>query len=139
MEGDVLYKREVEGAKVASKKIFDFSESAYGVYNVKVKLDGESSEQLVTVTETGVQVGEILRKTVPIFTFNDNLLKLSFMNQSKDGMTLKVYSEGELIWEKELDNSAQFIRKFDLSKLDKGDYQVVFSAGKDTYEYQLIR
>ena len=52
---------------------------------------------------------------------------------------LAVYSEDGLIWEKELNNSAYFKMKFDLSKLDKGDYQVVFSAGKDHYDYQLTR
>jgi hypothetical protein len=104
-----------------------------------VKLDGESNEQLVTVTKTGVEVGEIVRKADPVFAFNDNVLTLSFQNQNKEGMSLNVYSDGNLIWEKGLKNSANLKRKFDLSKLDKGDYKVSFSAGEDHYEYQLTR
>ena len=53
LAGDVLYNHEAQGEKVELNKIFDFSESGYGVYKVKVKLDGESNEQLVTVSNTG--------------------------------------------------------------------------------------
>jgi len=139
LTGDVLYHREALGEKGESRKIFDFSDSEFGVYKVKVKLEGESNEQLVTVTKTGVEVGEIVRKADPVFTFNDNVLTLSFQNQNKDGMKLNIYSQGNLIWDKGLKNSANLKRKFDLSKLDKGDYSVSFSAGEDHYEYQLTR
>jgi len=139
LAGDVLYHREAQNEKAESRKIFDFSDSEYGVYKVKVKLDGESNEQLVTVTRDGVEIGEIVRKPDPVFTFNDNVLALSFQNQNKDGMTLNIYSQGNLIWEKGLKNSANVTRKFDLSKLEKGDYKVSFSAGEDHYEYLLTR
>jgi len=139
LEGDVLYHREAQGEKAESRKIFDFSDADYGVYKVKVKLDGESNEQLVTVTKDGVGIGEIVRKADPVFTFNDNVLTVSFQNQNKDRMNLYIYSQGNSIWEKGLKNSADINRKFDLSKLEKGEYKVSFSAGDDHYEYQLTR
>ena len=139
LAGDVLYHREVQGEKAESRKIFDFSGSEFGVYKVKVKLDGESNEQLVTVTKEGVEIGEIVRKADPVFAFNDNVLALSFQNQNNDGMALYIYSQGNLIWEKGLKSSANLSRKFDLSKLDRGDYKVSFSVGEDHYEYQLTR
>jgi hypothetical protein len=137
--GDVLYHRVAQGEKVESRKVFDFSDSEFGVYKVKVKLDGESSEQLVTVTKTGVEVGEIVRKADPVFTFNDNVLTLSFQNQNKDGMSLNMYSDGVLIYEKKLNDSASLNKKFDLSKLNKGDYQVVFSVGNNQFDYELTK
>ena len=137
--GDILYHRVAQGEKVESRKVFDFSDSEFGVYKVKVKLDGESSEQLVTVTKTGVEVGEIVRNADPVFTFNDNVLTLSFQNQNKDGMSLNMYSDGVLIYEKKLNDSASLNKKFDLSKLNKGDYQVVFSVGNDQFVYALTK
>jgi len=139
LEGDVLYHREAQGEKAESRKIFDFSGSEFGVYKVKVKLDGESNEQLVTVTKNGIEIGEIVRKADPVFAFNDNVLALSFQNQNNDRMALYIYSQGNLIWEKGLKNSENLSRKFDLSKLEKGDYKVSFSVGEDHYEYQLTR
>ncbi len=139
LAGDVLYHREAQGEKVESRKIFDFSDSEYGVYEVKVKLEGESNEQLVTVTRDGVEVGEIVRKTEPIFTFKDNLLTVSFLNQNEEAMKLKLYAGGNLIFEKKLNDSASLNKKFDLSKLDRGEYEVVFTSGENEFEYVLTR
>ena len=137
--GDELYHRVSQGEKVESRKVFDFSDSEYGVYKVKVKLEGESSEQLVTVTKNGVEVGEIVRKADPIFNFNDNVLSVSFQNQNKDRMALNMYSDGVLIYEKKLNEAVSLNKKFDLSKLNKGDYQVVFTVGNDQFDYALTK
>ena len=139
LAGDVLYHHEAKGEKAESAKIFDFSDSEYGVYEVKVKLEGESNEQLVTVTRDGVEVGEIVRKAEPIFTFNDNLLTVSFLNQNEEAMKLNVYLGGNLIFAKKLNDSASLKKKFDLSKLDKGEYEVVFTSGENDFEYVLTR
>jgi hypothetical protein len=139
LDGDLIYHREDQLDKLESRKVFDFSKSEYGVYNLKVKLDGESSEQLVTVTRDGVQVGEIVRKADPVFNLTGNLLVLSSLNQSKEGMSLGIYSDEKLVWEQALKNSSASIRKFDLSKLEPGDYRVVLSVGNDDYEYELTK
>ena len=139
LDGDLIYHREDQLDKLESRKVFDFSKSEYGVYNLKVKLDGESSEQLVTVTRDGVQVGEIVRKADPVFNLTGNLLVLSSLNQSKEGMSLGIYSNEKLVWEKELKNSSASIRKFDLTQLEPGDYKVVLSVGNDDYEYELTK
>jgi len=139
LTGEVLYHREAQGEQLESSKIFDFSKSEPGIYKMKVEFDGGSSEQLVTVTKTGVEVGETIQKAEPIFSYNDNFLILSFLNQNNQEMAFNVYSDGDLIYEKKLNDSASLKKKFDLSKLDKGDYQVVFIAGDDHYEYDLKR
>jgi len=139
LDGDLIYHREDQLDKLESRKVFDFSKSEYGVYNLKVKLDGESSEQLVTVTRDGVQVGEIVRKADPVFNLTGNLLVLSSLNQSKEGMSLGIYSNEKLVWEQALKNSSASVRKFDLSKLEPGDYRVVLSVGNDDYEYELTK
>ena len=139
MDGEVLYYREARAEQLESRKIFDFSKSEPGVYKMKVKFDGGSNEQLVTVTKAGVEVGETIRKAEPVFSYNDNLLMLSFLNQNKKEMTFNLYSGGSLIYEKKFNDSSSLNKKFDLSKLDKGDYQVVFNVGDDNYDYELTR
>ena len=137
LNGEVLYDRQAKGEQLESSKIFDFSKSEPGVYKMQVEFNGGSSEQLVTVNKTGVEVGEIVQKAEPIFTFKDNLLLVSFQNQNEEAMKLDVYSDENLIYEKSLNKSKRLVKKFDLSKLDKGDYQVVFTTGDNQYEYDL--
>jgi len=139
LTGEVLYHREAQGEQLESSKIFDFSKSEPGVYKMKVDFNGGSNEQLVTVTKTGVEVGEIVRRTEPIFTFNDNLLTVSFLNQNEEAMKLNVYSGGNLIFAKKLNDSVSLNKKFDLSKLDRGEYEVVFTSGENDFEYVLTK
>jgi len=139
LTGEILYDRVAQGGQLESSKIFDFSKSEPGVYKMRVEFNGGSNEQLVTVTSNGVEVGEIVSKTEPIFTFKDNLLMVSFLNQNKEAMKLNVYSDGNLIYEKKLNDSENLNKKFDLSKLEKGDYQVVFTSGNNTFEYGLTK
>lgn len=139
LTGEILYHRQAQGEQLESSKIFDFSKSKPGVYKMKVEFNGGSNEQLVTVTNNGVETGEIVRKTDPIFTFQDNLLSVSFLNQSEEAMKLKVYSDGDLIYEKKFNDSASLNKKFDLSKLERGEYEVVFTSGENDFEYVLTR
>ena len=139
LTGEVLYHRQAQGEQLESSKIFDFAKSEPGVYNMKVEFNGGSSEQLVTVTKNGIEVGEIVSKAEPIFSFKDNLLLVSFLNQNNEAMKLDVYSNENLVYEKKFDQSKSLVKKFDLSKLDTGDYQVVFTTGEDQYEYYLAR
>lgn len=139
MTGEVLYHHEAKGGQLESRKVFDFSQSEPGVYRMKVEFNGGSNEQLVTVTNNGVETGEIVRKTAPIFTFKDNLLDVSFLNQNGEAMKLKLYAGGDLIYEKKLNDSASLNKKFDLSKLDNGEYEVVFTSGENDFEYVLTK
>lgn len=139
LTGEVLYHHQAQGEQLESSKIFDFSKSEPGVYKMNVEFNGGSSEQLVTVTKKGVEAGEVVRRREPIFSFKDNLLLVSYKNQDNEPMKLVVYSDENLIFEKKLNLSNSLLKKFDLSKLDKGNYQVVFTSGDNQYEYDLTR
>jgi len=137
--GEVLYRHKTKGEHSKLNKVFDFSKSEFGVYKLKVKRDGESNEQLLTVTKSGVQVGETIKKTDPIFSYRDNLLILAFQNHNNEELTLNLYQKADLILSKKMKNTNSIKKGFDLSKLDRGDYSVVFSTEDEVYEYQFTR
>jgi len=137
--GEVLYSHKTKGEHSKLNKVFDFSKSHYDTYRLIVKLDGESTEQLLTVSETGILVGETIKKTDPIFSYRDNLLILAFQNHNNEELIFNLYQKEDLILSKKMTNISNIKKGFDLSKLDKGDYRVVFYAGEDLYEYQLTR
>jgi len=137
--GEVLYRHKTKGEQSKLNKVFDFSKSELGVYRLKVKLDGESNEQLLTVTKSGVQVGETIKKTDPIFSYRDNLLILAFQNHNNEELTFNLYQKADLILSKKMTNTNSIKKGFDLSKLDRGEYRVVFSTEDEVYEYQFTR
>jgi len=137
--GEVLYRHKTKGEKSKFNKVFDFSRSEYGVYKLKVKRDGESNEQLLTFTKSGVQVGETIKKTDPIFNYRDDLLILAFQNHNNEELTFNLYQKENLILSKIMTNTSNIKKGFDLSQLDRGDYSVVFSTEDEVYEYQFTR
>lgn len=137
--GEVLYSHKTKGEHSKLNKVFDFSKSDYDTYRLIVKLDGESTEQLLTVSETGILVGEPIKKTDPSFSFKDNKLILSFLNHNQEDMSINIYSNGELIWGQKLKNAPVLNKGFDLSELNRGNYSVVFATDTEFYEYELRR
>ncbi len=137
--GEVLYHRATLGERHESKTGFDFSKSEYGDYRVKANVDGVSNEQLITVTSDGIKVGETIRKTEPVFNYKDNLLRVSYQNPSEEVVSLKLYNNGDLVWETSLNESLSTKKAFDLSKLEEGKYEVVLSAGEDVYSYDVTK
>lgn len=134
--GEVLYQHKTRGEHSKFNKVFDFSKSEYGVYKLKVKRDEETKEQLLTFSKSGIEVGETITKVDPVFSYSDNLLIVSFQNYNKEELSLNLYQKDELILSKIVKDADSIKKGFDLSKLDKGNYSMVFSAGDEIYEYE---
>lgn len=137
--GDLVYFHETKEASRNFNRMFDFSQLEHGDYKVEVKIEGASNEQLVTINKKGIVVGNPSKKTDPFFNYKDNILSLSYLNHSIEEMSMNIYQKSNLIWETKMDAEFVLHKGFDLSKLEKGEYSVVFSAGNEIYEYDLIR
>jgi hypothetical protein len=137
--GDMVYYHETEGEQAEYKKTYDFSNLEDGVYKVEVKIDGSSNEQLLSINKGNVQLGESVYKTEPFFSYKNNTLNLSYLNHNNENVSLHLYEDGKLVWEKELDNTLTVHKGLSMAKLKKGDYQIVLASGNEIYEYEFTR
>lgn len=137
--GEMVYYHETKENLTYHSKLFDFSQLEHGVYKVEVKIDGASNEQLMTIGKRGIEVGNSVKKTDPLFSFSDNILKISYLNYNNNQMELHIYNRSDLVWNKEMNNEFTVQKGFDLSKLNRGDYRIVFASGEDIYEYEVKR
>lgn len=137
--GEMVYYHETKENLTNHSKLFDFSQLEHGVYKVEVKIDGASNEQLMTIGKRGIEVGNSVKKTDPLFSFSDNILKISYLNYNNNQMELHIYNRSDLVWNKEMNNEFTVQKGFDLSKLNRGDYRIVFASGEDIYEYEVKR
>lgn len=137
--GEMVYYHETKENLINHSKLFDFAQLEHGVYKVEVKIDGASNEQLLTIGKSGIEVGNSVKKTDPLFSFSDNILKISYLNYNNNQMELHIYNKSDLVWNKEIRDEFAVQKGFDLSKLNRGDYRIVFASGEDIYEYELKR
>ena len=137
--GDEVYYSKVLGEQQNFKRMYDLSKLDNGVYNVKVKTDGELNEQFVTVSSKGIEVGETIKEAHPFFSYKGNSLILTYLNYRSEAMNLSVYNSDGLIWSKEMGDNFDLQKAIDLSKLEKGDYKVVLASENRNYEYNLTK
>ncbi len=137
--GEMVYYHETQGEQAEYKKTYDFSNLEDGLYKVEVKIDGSSNEQLLSISNGQVQLGESVYKTEPFFSYKNNKLNLSYLNHNSETMSLHLYEDGKLVWQKELDNSITLHKGLNMEKLKKGEYQIVLASGNEVYEYEFTR
>jgi hypothetical protein len=138
-KGESIYYHQTNAVSSEFKKKLDFSKLEEGIYKLTVKTDEGSKEQMITVGQDGISYGPERTKTDPYFSYKNDQLNLSFLNHHNESMNFYLYENGELLFEKNLSNESAISKGFDLSKLRKGEYQIVFAAGDEIYEYKLKR
>lgn len=137
--GETVYYHETNEGLLSYNRLYDFSQLENGVYSVEVKIDGASIEQMLTIVENEIEVGNSFKRVEPVFNLKGNILNLSYLNHSIEEMSMNIYQKSNLIWETKLDSEFVLHKGFDLSKLNRGEYSVVFLAGNEVYEYNLTR
>jgi len=136
-EGNTIYSYETKDSKSNFNQTLDFSNLENGLYKMNVKMEGAQYEKSLAINEAGVSVARSIKKTEPLFQFKNNLIKMSHLNHGNEEMSVYLYQNGRLVWEQKLENKFAVSKGFDISKLDRGNYDLVLSSGDDTYEYQV--
>ena len=135
--GDIMYYKRSEKPLTAYQKKFDFSNLENGKYVMKLKVNDTSLAQNFEITSKGVIPGESHLYFDPYFSFEDNNLKLSYLNFDKEKVYIQVFSNNRIIFEKTLGNGFGINYGLNLSNLDKGEYQVVLYSLSHEFSYGL--
>ncbi len=138
-EGDRVYQHKTKTASSEFSQSIDFSDFEYGWYKMEVTTDRAKYDKRLIVNRSGVQLASSIKKTDPYFGMKDNMVTLSHLNHGQKYLSLHIYENGRLLWEKSLDNSFVLNYGVDISKLSRGNYQVVLVSGNDTYEHEVRR
>jgi hypothetical protein len=137
--GNMIYSYETKDSKANFNQTLDFSKLEHGLYKMNVKMDGAEYEKSISVNKSGVSVEKSTKKTDPIFQLKNNVITVSHLNHSNEKVSVYLYQNGGLVWEKELENKFAINKGIDISKLDRGNYNLVLLSGDDIYEYQVSR
>lgn len=137
--GDVIYYKETKSPSKTYQNVYDFSELQDGNYIFSVKLDKELSETDLHIKNGKVNVVEQDKEVDPYFAYDNDLLKLSYLNFDRNNVKLYVYKDGsdEAVFQKDLGSEFAMHEAIDFSKLRTGRYDAVLVGDLDSYEYEL--
>lgn len=134
-ENEILYYKKSETPVENYKTAFDFSNLENGCYHVTLTVGNWTLDRELTVKGSQIEVGKEVRLAAPVFLFEDNMLQVSFLNMGQKNVFLNIYKEGDHVAGKKLGNEVCVQKTFDLSKLDKGLYEVVLNDKYKSYSY----
>ena len=135
--GALVYYNQTSGKSSEYNKVYDFSKLDAGTYQLIVNIDGEISQREFEIERNKINVGKAKNTVKPFFSYKDDVLRVAYLNFDNDKMSLSVYKEGELLYQKALENTFSVNEGLNLSKLIQGDYEVVLAVGNESYDYDV--
>jgi len=137
--GDIVFYKETQAPASNYKRNYDFSKLADGNYYFTVKIENESTETKFNINRGELTVFEEKKMVDPVFMFENNELKLTYLNFSEENTSLIVYdSSRNQLYEKDLKSNFVNHHGIDFSKVAKGNYEVVLSSGNDIHSYDVF-
>lgn len=133
--GEVVYYKETEGKMADYRKVYDFSKLEDGKYTLVVNIDGATSKREFNINSRSIEVGKMKSLVKPYFAFNDDVLRVAYLNYPGETMDLLIYDGNDLIYNKALENTFSVNEGLNLSRLKAGNYQVVLATGDQVYDY----
>ncbi len=138
-EGELIYEETYSSDKASSRK-YDLREIVSGKYYFEIETEFTIEKYLVVVNSKTAEIVEksvtILNKPI-VIKVNDKVL-VTKLNLSKDDLKISIYDDNGngLYTETITADKSEFSigKKFDFSKVDKGEYTFYLTTDKKTYK-----
>jgi hypothetical protein len=138
-DGQVVYSSQPRKTGTNLVKIFNLSNLENGNYTFKFKNGTSTVKREVLIENGNVSVQPLVTEYAPVFAFDKNILKVSYMNYLNKNVVLYVYDDEDLIFKSSLGKDFSMQRGFDFSKLERGEYNVVLASADEKYAYSFTK
>jgi hypothetical protein len=125
--GDVVFYKKTDRRLSEYKEIFNLSQLGSGDYCFCVNYENRSISREVQLNKNKIKVGPPQRLYEPYFSLEDNKLSISFLNCCQKQVYLNFYQSGKHVTGLKLGKDLTIQKRLDLSKLNKGKYEVVLT------------
>jgi hypothetical protein len=135
--GQLVYYNETTEPADNYRKLFNFSDLEDGHYLLSVESLNLTTQRSFQISNNRITVGDEKSSIEPFFGYKDGLLRCTYLNFTKDNLTLDFYSNSQLIYSKEIGHDFAVSEALSLAKLDKGNYTAVLSTGTKSHAYEI--
>ena len=137
-QGQIVYYQENSNPDENYRKVYDFSDLEDGTYKLTVVSDDITAERQFKKSHRLIDVGEEKTTLEPFFGYENGILKCSYLNFNKEDIAFHFFKSDELLYTKEIGRNFTIQEALNLSKLNKGKYNAVLTAGGNAFSYPLV-
>jgi hypothetical protein len=131
----IVYYKQTMKSNGDYRKIYDFSNLENGKYELSFKVNDTLVKRDLEIRNGAILVGASELRYDPFFKLEGDVLKLSYLNFDQNNLKLVFMKDREVVYESTLGREFNTVRGFDLSKLQKGSYDVVLADGSNDFYY----
>ena len=137
--GELVYYKQSAKPLNTYQKVYDFKDLADGNYMLTLKVNDTRLSKEFAVASSGIQVGESKLRFDPYFAYDDDVLKLSYLNFDGEQYTLNIYDDNGLVYKSKLGDDFNMVTGYDLSALASGAYDVTLSSANNEFMYTIVK
>ena len=133
-DGNIVYYKETS-KQADFKTVLDLREIKNGTYQVTAKTGNRIMKRNIICKDGEISVESMKTEYDPVFVFNQNKLRVSYLNFDQTDFRFLVYKNGDLVYDYNMGNDVVMQKKFDLSRLNRGDYEIALASEGKEYSY----
>jgi len=137
-DGEIVYYKRTKATE-GFRSVFDLSALSDGKYTVKLRTGEACVKSEIKVGKGEVQVTPAKDEVEPYFSYDNKLLKVTYLNFDRKNISMLVYNGGELVFQADLGNDFNVQRAFDVSKMVDGNFDFVLSGTDEDYNFYVTR
>jgi hypothetical protein len=138
--GEILYYKKSDSPVDKMRMVFDFQDLKDGVYDVSLDFNNCKINREVTISRHQLEsVGEQKKAFGPYCKLENNLLKVSYLNNDQKNVLMNIYQDGQHVAGKRLGKEMCIQQAFDFSKLESGQYEVVLTSSNHEYLFTVSK
>jgi hypothetical protein len=138
--GQVIYSETVENVNGILKN-FDLKNLASGHYKIELENALNIEVLPITITWDSVMVAHDQFTTVhkPFFKLNENgNVDFNYLNLNAKSTKVMITNEkGNVIYKEDLGNGSEIEKRYDISSLEKGNYQFIVQSGDRNFKHSI--
>jgi hypothetical protein len=141
-EGTMVFYNEQKNDVDSYKKLYDFSQLHDGNYNLIAIVDGEKQVKKFSIDNAKISIKDETIENenliVPYFNKDGAHLICLYQNPLSEHVKVCFLSKGESFFEDSSESGKAYSKKFDLSLLPSGNYDILLHSGDSYFSYKLI-
>jgi hypothetical protein len=135
--GRLVFYKSVRRPDREYKKIYDLSALENGQYNVIFNMNNVRAERSIEINDDKIMVSDLRHGYDPSFIFDNKQLKFTYLNFDQEDFSFILYRRGFEVFRSSIGNDFALTKGFDLSQLDRGDYEAVIASGNKQYFHNI--
>jgi hypothetical protein len=139
--GQVVYSETVKNENGILKN-FDLKHLESGHYKIELENELDIEVLPLTITWDSVMVAKDQFTTLhkPFIKLRDNgMVDLNFLNLTASSTSVVITNEkGDVVYKEKLGNQSGIQKRYDISSLEKGDYQILVQSGNRNYKQSIV-